>query len=212
VSGAERFVLDIPESWKEVDLTGSDLATSRAKAIASTGDPRTKAKINDMFRQGREVLRAARKHGALYSAGTATQYDDGLFMAYVMVFAVKTPEGNELTLPVLSQQLGVADGKMPKDRVIASALVPGVGRVPRVTGTEQTDVVSDVSMKLLVMHTMMPVPDTERQYLVVTCASPNLPLKESVYDLFDAITGTFRFLTAEGHPVAPRAAGAQSVG
>jgi hypothetical protein len=202
MTDAERFALDIPQSWKEVDLAGGDLATSRATSLAGTDDPRTKATINDMYRQGRELLRSARKHGAVYCAGTATMYDEGLFMGYVMVFAVGTPEGYELTLPVLSQQLGVNDGgKVPSDRVIASAAVPGVGRVPRVTGTEETDVVADLKMKLLVMHTMMPVPNREREYLVVTCASPNLPLKEEVYDLFDAITGSFRFLTGDGHPI-----------
>ncbi|WP_329459417.1 hypothetical protein [Streptomyces sp. NBC_01497] len=208
MSGPERFALDIPRSWKEVDLAGGDLAASRAASLAATDDPRAKAAVNDMYRQGREILRSARKHGALYCAGTATMYDEGLFMGYVMVFAVATPEGYELTLPVLSQQLGVGvGGKVPADRVIASAVVPGVGRVPRVTGTEETDVVADVRMKLLVMHTMMPVPGRERQYLVVTCASPNLPLKDELHDLFDAVTGSFRFLTADGLPVDLTAAG-----
>jgi hypothetical protein len=36
-----------------------------------------------------------------------------------------------------------------------------------------------------------------------TLASPNLPLKSEVYDLFDAITGTFRFLSEEGEPLVP---------
>jgi hypothetical protein len=207
VTSPERFALDIPQSWKEVDLAGGGLAASRAAALAATDDPRTKASVNDMYRQGREILRSARKHGALYCAGTATMYDEGLFMGYVMVFAVATPEGHELTLPVLSQQLGVGDGGAPPDRVITSAVVPGVGRVPRVTGTEETEVVADVRMKLLVMHTMMAVPGRERQYLVVTCASPNLPLKDEVYDLFDAVTGTFRFLSAEGRPLDLTAAG-----
>ena len=43
-------------------------------------------------------------------------------------------------------------------------------------------------------RTMMPVPRRAGDYLVVTLASPNLPLRTDVYDLFDAITSTFRFL------------------
>jgi hypothetical protein len=192
---AARFLLDVPELWDQVDLSGEQLARTRAEALAQTTDPREKAQINDMFRQGREISRAARRQGALLAAGTATLYDEGLFMAYGMVFAITTPQGQELTLPVLSAQLGVSsDGKAPKDRVIASARIPHVGTVARVTGTETTRITADVDVKLLTMHTMMPVPGQTEDFLVVTLASPNLPLKAEVYDLFDAITSTFRFL------------------
>ncbi|GII56737.1 hypothetical protein Pth03_51260 [Planotetraspora thailandica] len=206
---ARRFLLDVPDLWTELDLSGEELAKTRAKALATTDDPREKAQINDMFRQGREVTRAARRHGALLATGTATLYDEGLFMAYGMVFAVTTPKGSELTLPVLSAQLGVssASGTAPKDRVISSAKLPHVGTVARVTGTEVTRVTADIDVKLLTMHTMMPVPGTTEDFLVVTLASPNLPLKSEVYDLFDAITSTFRFLSEGGEVVPPRGPG-----
>ncbi|WP_328891651.1 hypothetical protein [Streptomyces sp. NBC_00316] len=54
MSTAQRFLLDVPEAWDEVDLSGEGLAKARAKALATTDDPREKARINDMFRQGRE--------------------------------------------------------------------------------------------------------------------------------------------------------------
>jgi hypothetical protein len=204
MSTAQRFLLNVPDLWDEADLSGEKLARIRAQALSMTGDPREKLRINDMFRQGREVSRAARKQGALLATGTATFYSDGLFMAYGMVFAVTTPKGQELTLPVLSAQLGVssASGAAPKDRVITSARVPAVGTVARITGTETTRMTSDIDVKLLTMHTMMPVPGTTNDFLVVTLASPNLPLKDEVYDLFDAITSTFRFLDADGEQVA----------
>ncbi|WP_327425612.1 hypothetical protein OG612_43095 (plasmid) [Streptomyces sp. NBC_01527] len=200
MSGARRFLLDIPDLWQQVDLSGEELARTRAQALASTDNPREKARINDMFRQGREVTRAARKHGALLAAQTATMYTEDLFMAYGMVFAVTTPTGQELTLPVLSAQVGVssATGVAPKDRAITSVKVPHVGAAARVTGTEVTRLTGDIDVKLLTMHTMMPVPGTTQDFLVVTLASPNLPLKNEVYDLFDAITSTFRFVTDDG--------------
>jgi hypothetical protein len=202
MSTAQRFLLDVPDLWDQVDLSGEELAQTRAKALAMTNDPRERMRINDMFRQGREISRAARRYGALLATGTATIYDEGLFLAYGMVFAVTTPQGQELTLPVLSAQLGVsANGVGPKDRVISSVRVPHVGTVARVTGTETTRLTADIGVKLLSMHTMMPVPGRAEDFLVVTLASPNLPLKNEVYDLFDAITSTFRFLTAAGEPV-----------
>ncbi|MFI1990111.1 hypothetical protein [Actinoplanes sp. NPDC020271] len=192
---ARRFLLDVPDLWDQVDLGGEELAAVRAQALATTTDPRERMRINDMFRQAREVSRAARRQGALLAAGTATVYDEGLFMAYGMVFAVTTPPGQELTLPVLSAQAGVsAAGIAPKDRIISSVRLPHVGPVARVTGTETTRLTGDIDVKLLTMHTMMPVPGRAEDFLVVTLASPNLPLKNEVYDLFDAITSTFRFV------------------
>lgn len=200
MSSAQRFLLDVPDLWSEVDMSGGAMAAARAEALARTEDPVGRAHINDMFRQGRDLLRSARNHGALLSAGTVTQYDEGLFMAYAMVFAVSTPDGVELTLPLVSAQMGVAsaNGKAPKDRAVTSVRIPEVGAVARVTGTETTRVTADIDVELLTMHTIMPVPQRPRDYLVVTCASPNLPLKEVVYDLFDAITSTFRFVSADG--------------
>ncbi|MEU6601353.1 hypothetical protein [Streptomyces flaveolus] len=200
MSTARHFLLDIPDLWDQADLSGEELARTRARALAATDDPRERARINDMFRQGRDVTRAARRHGALLAAGTATLYADGLFMAYGMVFAVTTPEGQELTLPVLSAQLGVstATGVAPKDRVITSVDLPHAGKAARITGTETTRLTGDIDVRLLTMHTMVPVPGTADDFLVVTLASPNLPLKEEVYDLFDAITSTFRFVAADG--------------
>jgi len=202
MTSAQRFLLNVPDLWDQIDLSGEELAATRAAALARAGSPRERMAINDMFRQGRELNRAARKQGALLATGTATMYDEGLFMAYGMVFAVTTPPGQELTLPVLSAQLGVsANGVAPKDRVISSVRIPDVGSVARVTGTETTRLTADIDVKLLTMHTMMPVPGQTEDFLVVTLASPNLPLKNEVYDLFDAITSTFRFLTDDGEKV-----------
>ncbi|MCD0484047.1 hypothetical protein LO771_17020 [Streptacidiphilus sp. ASG 303] len=195
---AERFLLDVPDLWREVDLSGEELAAVRAKALAATSDPREKARINDMVRQGREVARAARRHGALLATGTATLYDDGLFLAYGMVFAVSTPQGSELTLPVLSAQLGAGGDATPKDRVVTSVELPHAGTAARVTGTETARLTGDVEVRLLTMHTMVPVPERPGDFLAVTLASPNLPLRAEVYDLFDAITSTFRFVSADG--------------
>ncbi|MET7484506.1 hypothetical protein [Streptomyces sp. NPDC005538] len=192
---ARGFLLDIPDRWQQADLTGAAMAEVRARALAAATTPGEQARINDMFRQGRELARSARRHGALLAVGTADMYADGLFLAYGMVFAVSMPVGQELTLPVLSTQLGTStDGAVPADRLVTTAQVPHVGTVARVTGTETARITADVDVKLLVMHTMMPVPGSAQEFLVVTLASPNLPLKNEVYDLFDAISGTFRFV------------------
>jgi hypothetical protein len=189
------FLLDIPDQWQQADLSGVAMADVRARALAAAATPGEQARINDMFRQGREMAASARRRGALLAVGTAAMYPDGLFLAYGMVFAVSMPVGQELTLPVLSAQRGASTaGDVPADRVVTTAKVPHVGTVARVTGTETARLTADVDVKLLIMHTMMPVPGSTQDFLVVTLASPNLPLKNEVYDLFDAISGTFRFV------------------
>lgn len=197
-----RFVLDVPDSWAELDVSGEALAETRAAALALAGTVREQAAINDLFRQAREISKAARRRGALFAAGTATMFDDGLFLGYAMVFAISVPPGQELTLPVLAAQLAVPDrpsrtgNKTPANRKVTAVTLPGVGQVARITGTEEASLTADASVRMLTMHTVVPIPGAERDYLIVTCTSPNLPLEAEVYELFDAISGTFRFLPA----------------
>ncbi|MFE1800859.1 hypothetical protein ACFW9L_32525 [Streptomyces sp. NPDC059517] len=204
MNAPDRFVLQVPGSWPDADLSGESLAELRAAALARTDDPRQKAAVNDMFRQGRELVRAARRHGALYGAGTVTLFDEGVFMANVMVFAVSAPEGRELNLATLSAQLGgqAAKGKALSNRVVTSVEIPEVGTAARVTAVEEVALTADVRMKVLTMHTVIPVPTAPRNYLLVSCSSPNLPLRTDVYDLFDAITHTFRYVRTAEEPAA----------
>jgi hypothetical protein len=195
-----RFVLDVPDSWAELDMSGAAFAEARAAALAQAGGVREQAAINDLFRQAREIGKAARRRGALFAAGTATMFDDGLFLGYAMVFGISVPAGHELTLPVLQAQLTGPDrtprkaGRPPADRRVTTVDLPGVGKVARITGTEEASLTADTSAHMLTMHTVVPIPNSERDYLIVTCTSPNLPLKDAVYELFDAISGTFRFV------------------
>ncbi|AXI77405.1 hypothetical protein [Peterkaempfera bronchialis] len=206
MADADRFLLDVPDSWAQLDLTGSALAEARTTALALARDAREQARINDLFRQAREVSRAARRRGALFAAGTATQYDDGLFMGYAMVFAVTAPPGRELTLPVLAAQLSPPAGaqgsaKQPQGRTVSAVELPGIGQVARITGIEDAPLTADIVVRMVTMHTVVPIPGSPRDYLVVTCASPNLPLADEVYELFDAISGTLRFLPGRAEAV-----------
>jgi hypothetical protein len=40
MSTAQRFLLEIPDGWDQVDLSGEEMARVRAQALASTDDPR----------------------------------------------------------------------------------------------------------------------------------------------------------------------------
>lgn len=46
----------------------------------------------------------------------------------------------------------------------------------------------------LLTQTCIPVPGTTEQVILVSGASPVLDLAEAFHDIFDAVTGTFRFV------------------
>ncbi|MBV2353910.1 hypothetical protein KUM39_05975 [Streptomyces sp. J2-1] len=195
VRTAKPFRLDVPDSWGPVDSCGTAFEKSRARVLAATDDPGERARIVALFRLGEEVVRTAREHGDLLAAGTASRSVHGLFMAYGAVFEVTAPEGQSAAISALSARLGVrADpGAVPEDRVVTWVDVPWVGRAVRITATEAAPAPAAPDTRLLTMHTMMPVPGVPGSYFVVTLVSPNLAMRNGIYDLFDAITSTFRY-------------------
>jgi hypothetical protein len=74
--------------------------------------------------------------------------------------------------------------------------LPDAGPAGRVVGLEDLPITDEVSVRYVVMHTVVPIPGADGA-LVVTCGSPNLSLAGELLDLFDAISGTFQFATTE---------------
>jgi hypothetical protein len=64
----------------------------------------------------------------------------------------------------------------------------------RIAGTETVAVAPGSQVDMLTMHTLVPVPGGDNEFCMVSCCSPNLPLAKHVYELFDAISSTFRFI------------------
>ena len=188
-----RFVIDVPSDWQLLDLSAEALASSRAAALEGTADPAVRTEINEMFRQGRNLLRAARELGALWAGGTATVYDDGLLLAYGMVVPLRLPPGADLTLPVLARRLSV-DGRGASKRAVSSGDLPAVGTVARVTGVETVEVTAELAAPMITMQTVIPQPGSEQDFLVLCLVSPNLDFEEEVVRYFDGISSTFRFV------------------
>ncbi|MEV6345571.1 hypothetical protein [Actinoplanes sp. NPDC051851] len=188
------FTLQVPDTWFDYDLARQDLARQQDELRARTTTPEQRRAVDDVVSQARRLLRTARRRGAVSAAGTISRDGDGLLMAFVAVFGVTVPEGVELSLAELSQQLSRPAGTDGHgDRVVTSVDLTGVGTVARITGTEVVELTGDTSAVMVAMHTVVPIPGQPGSYLVVTGMSPNLPLADALYDIFDAITGTFRF-------------------
>ncbi|WP_405535528.1 hypothetical protein OG787_15685 [Streptomyces sp. NBC_00075] len=193
-SDAVTFGIAIPDTWTEYDLSGDSLAPMRAELLRETPDKGGRDRINATFRQLRRILDGARRHGAVYAAGTTQMFEDGLLMAGVMVFSLTPPPGENFSAYALAQQFSAAGKQRKKGttRTFTTEQLPAVGPVGRLVGVEEGALADGVSYKILVMHTVVPVPD-ERRALIITCFSPNLPLADQLYDVFDAITATFAF-------------------
>ncbi|MFE7046467.1 hypothetical protein ACFU9X_46045 [Streptomyces atratus] len=203
-TGSHTFGIAIPENWTEYDLHGDTLAERRAEMLRHAPQKETRDAINHTFRSARRIMEGARRRGAVYAAGTTAMYEDGLLMAGLMVFSVKPPPGEDFSAKGIAEQFS-ATGRRRENttRTLTTATLPGVGPVGRMAGIEETEIADGVSYKMVVTHTFVPVPGGER-VLVITCFSPNIPLAEPLYDLFDAITSTFAF--GEKEPLAAGAA------
>ncbi|MER8236348.1 hypothetical protein [Streptomyces sp. NPDC094049] len=198
-TGSHSFGIGIPENWTEYDLDGGTLAERRAEMLRHAPRKETREAINHAFRSARRILVGARRRGAVYAAGTTTMYEDGLLMAGLMVFSVIPPAGTDLSAHGLAKEFSATGGRRREgtSRTLTTPALPGVGPVGRMAGIEETEVAEGVSSRLVVTHTFVPVPGGER-VLIITCFSPNIPLADSLYDLFDAITSTFSF--GDGEP------------
>ncbi|MFD8748994.1 hypothetical protein [Streptomyces sp. NPDC059616] len=203
-TGSHTFGIAIPENWTEYDLHGDTLAERRAEMLRHAPQKETRDAINHTFRSARRIMEGARRRGAVYAAGTTAMYEDGLLMAGLMVFSVKPPPGEDFSAKGIAEQVS-ATGRRRENttRTLTTATLPGVGPVGRMAGIEETEIADGVSYKMVMTHTFVPVPGGER-VLVITCFSPNIPLAEPLYDLFDAITSTFAL--GEKEPLAAGAA------
>lgn len=195
------FTLEVPESWTDYDLAHQDFNRQQQELRAQLSTPEQRRAADDVIRQARRLVRAARRQGAVSAAGMIARDGDGLLMAFVAVFGVTVPDGMELSVADLAQQLTrPADADGYGDRTVSSVSLPEIGVVARITGTEVVALTEETSAVMVAMHTVIPIPGQAGSYLVVTGMSPNLPLADALYDIFDAITGTFRFADREAAP------------
>lgn len=193
-----HFGLRVPDHWARFDMSDAPLARARHEALRTVTNPVARMQVEDLFRQARALNQSARRHGALWAAGTATMYDDVLFVGQVMVFAVAAGEDGagasagdlirQLSRPASADSAGGDSA-----RSVGTVQLPHVGESVRAVGTEPVAVTSETTVDMLTMNTFIPVPPGTGRYMLVTCCSPNLPLADEIYELFDAITSTFHW-------------------
>jgi hypothetical protein len=194
-----QFSIVVPEHWSTFDVAHEPLIKARREAMASATSGQERQAIDELFMHAKRVTSAARKSGALWGAGTASAYDDGFFVGHVMLFAVTSPSPEAFTAEAMASELGggrrSAGSEDLPPRIVRPVQLQDDLTGTRIFGQEDTEVTDSQSVRVLTSHTFVPLPGTQDEFILITGISPNIVLEEEVYDLFDAIASTFRFMT-----------------
>ncbi|MFJ8597327.1 hypothetical protein ACIREM_01130 [Streptomyces shenzhenensis] len=199
------FRIKVPESWWEFDVRPE----SRDDSIRRMVDERVEqhpelAPYRDTYTGFlRKAAADAWRSGALYCGCMAESFGgDTPITGSVTVSLVggRTSEGAPLSNDpaAIASQLAVKEARKPGDswRKVTTVDIPGVGPAARTHGIEDIPVPDDSlnrTVRAVLMQTYIPVPGQEGTVALVAGSSQVLDLADSFFDIFDAITTTFRF-------------------
>lgn len=196
-----RYKLRFPDNWWTLDLNPNTRdASIRRRVEEQVGDTDIDPGVRDsLVRSTRRIAREAHARGALQAAGMVQPVDDGtLLSATTVVMRVLTPEDStedlqQLLVPVALKQAKNPLGQGTDANTVQSVDIPEVGPAGRVTSVEDLEFSAGNGVRMVLLHTVVPVPDS-RDFLVISSATPNLSLSTEFFGVFDAIAGTLRFL------------------
>ncbi|MEU7584287.1 hypothetical protein AB0B50_42670 [Streptomyces sp. NPDC041068] len=198
------FSIKVPETWWEFDVRPE----SRDAAIRQMINDRVRARPElaphrDTFEAFlRKASKDAWQSGALYCGCMAESFGGDTPVTgsvTVSLVGARTPNGDVLpTDPErIVAQLGVREAKREGDawRKVTTVDIPGVGLAARTHGIEDISVQGDDrTIRVVLMQTFIPVPGQEGKVALVSGSSQILDLADSFFDIFDAVTSTFRFV------------------
>lgn len=198
------FRIKVPESWWEFDLR------------PESRDDSIRQMINDRVRQQpalaehrtamesflRKAAKDAWQSGAMYCGSMAESFGGETPITgsvTVSLVGARTSTGEMLpTDPAaIVGQLNVRKAKRPGDawRKVTTVDIPGLGMAARTYGIEDIEVPGDErTIRAVLMQTFIPVPGQEGKVALVAGSSQVLDLADSFFDIFDAVTSTFRFV------------------
>jgi hypothetical protein len=190
VAASVGFSLTVPRDWYELDLMPATRdASLKALVYEQTRQvPELRAMRADIVRLVREFAVRAHEAGAVYCACFVTPTDAGPVTGSMTVTVVDPPPGPDG--PELDRLLDLLS--TPGGPTVAVADLKHVGQVARTYGVEDVPLPEGGSVRSVVMQTFVPLGDG--RVALVTASSPVLWLEESLLDLFDAVTSTFRLV------------------
>ncbi|MEV4907509.1 hypothetical protein AB0N46_23040 [Streptomyces albidoflavus] len=198
------FSLAVPDSWWEFDIRPQGReATVRTMVDERVREtPELAPYRNDLTAMLRRMAKDAHDSGALYLGCMAENFDSVPLSATVTVSVVgaKNQQGAALSTDprAIAESLRAITPRREGDawRKVTTVDIPGVGPAARTYGVEDVPVAQgdNRTLRMVLTQTYIPVPGTTDQVILVSGASPVLDLAEAFHDIFDAVTGTFRFV------------------
>lgn len=199
------FRIKVPESWWEFDVRPESRDDSIRRMVAERVRDRPELeKYKDTYTAFLQKSAAdAWKSGALYCGCMAESFGgDTPITGSITVSLVggRTQAGEPLSTDpqFMAGQLAVREAKKEGDawRKVTTVDIPGVGPAARTYGIEDIPVPGDSlnrTIRAVLMQTFIPVPGQEGKVALIAGSSQVLDLADSFFDIFDAITSTFRF-------------------
>ncbi|WP_436738302.1 hypothetical protein [Streptomyces sp. BBFR102] len=198
------FSLAVPDSWWECDIrpegreaTVRTMVDERVRETPELAPYRT-----DLTTMLRKMTKDAHDSGALYLGCMAENFDGVPLSATVTVSVVgaKNQQGVVLSTDprAIAESLRTITPRREGDawRKVTTVGIPDVGPAARTYGVEDVPVAQGDSrtLRMVLTQTYIPVPGATDQIVLVSGASPVLDLADAFHDIFDAVTGTFRFV------------------
>ncbi|MFF4634271.1 hypothetical protein ACFY1G_00755 [Streptomyces olivaceus] len=198
------FSLTVPDSWWEFDIRPEGReATIRALVDERVNEtPELAPYRSDLTAMLRKMARDAHDSGALYLGCMAENFEGVPLSATVTVsvLGAKNQQGVALSTDprAIADSLRTVTARREGDawREVTTVDIPEVGPAARTYGVEDVPVAPGDrrTLRMVLTQTYVPVPGTTDQVVLVSGASPVLDLAEAFHDIFDAVTGTFRFV------------------
>jgi hypothetical protein len=206
----EGFSLTVPMTWWEFDLHPATRDDSVRRTVAR------RVRENPALAEHREVLgrflrkaaRDAYDSGAVYIGCMAQNFGTLPLTASVTVSLIgaRTPGGKLLPADPAS----IAAGLRPKEaaregdtwRKVTTVEIPGTGPAARTYGIEDVAIPGDPrTVRAVLMQTFVPLPGHTDKVALVAASSSVLDLADAFFDVFDAVTSTFRYREPGAAPV-----------
>ena len=214
------FTISVPMSWWEFDIHPATREDSIRRLM------RQRVRQNPALAEHQGTLskflnRAARQaydSGAVYIGCMAQNFGTVPVTATVTVSAIgaRTPDGQLLPTDAASIVAGLQEKTAPREgdpwRKVTAIEIPEAGPAARTYGIEDVaEPGGSRAMRVVLMQTFIPVPDRSGRVALVSGSSGVLDLADSFFDIFDAVTSTFRF-TPAANPAGDDEAGNNEAG
>jgi hypothetical protein len=193
---ATGFEITVPGAWFEIELHPD----ARNAAINTLVSERLR-EVPDLYEHRsalskvlRETARRAWDGGARFCGTMVAGFDGAVLTATVTVTIVDAPHGEGAADTIGPHLTAVPRRGDSTWREVTTGEVLGT-KVPRTWGVDDVTLPDGVGwIRALIMQTFVPFPGPNpSRVALITGSSPLLALETEFHEVFDAITGTFRF-------------------